>query len=75
MNYEYQYHKIIDYRKNNPLPDDVYNGWNFYKVDKSNNPGSTGMCCWNNDIEMCLSKECPGPEWKRGMIKRKNPKN
>ena len=49
------------------------NGWSFYKADHSYNPGSNGMYWWNNGIEMRLIKECPGPEWKRGRIKKKNP--
>ena len=31
-----------------------------------------GLKWWNNGIETCKSKECPGPEWQRGMIKKKN---
>lgn len=34
MNYKYQYYKIIDYRKNNPLPDDAY-GENHHIKPKS----------------------------------------
>ena len=30
---------------------------------------------WNNGIKNCKAKECPGPEWKRGRIKNKNPGN
>ena len=30
---------------------------------------------WNNGIITCKSKECPGPEWKRGRIKKKNSGN
>ena len=28
---------------------------------------------WNNGIKNCKAKECPGPEWKLGRIKKKNP--
>ena len=30
---------------------------------------------WNNGIITCKSKECPGPEWQRGRIKKKNSGN
>ena len=30
-----------------------------------------GLKWWNNGIEMTKSKECPGPEWQRGRIKKK----
>lgn len=60
-------------RKMWPKDVELPNGWIFYKVDQSHNPGSTGMRWWNNDIEMRQAKECPGPEWKKGMLKRKNP--
>ena len=30
---------------------------------------------WNNGTKMTKSKECPGPEWKRGRIKKKNAGN
>ena len=29
-----------------------------------------GLKWWNNGIETCKSKECPGPEWQRGRIKK-----
>ena len=31
-----------------------------------------GLKWWNNGIEMTKSKECPGPEWQRGRLKKKN---
>ena len=31
-----------------------------------------GLKLWNNGTKMTKSKECPGPEWQRGMIKKKN---
>ena len=34
-----------------------------------------GIFCWNNGTKNCKAKECPGPEWKRGMIKNKNSGN
>lgn len=30
-----------------------------------------GCHFWNNGVEMKYCKECPGPEWKLGMIKKK----
>ena len=30
---------------------------------------------WNNGTKMTRSKECPGPEWQRGRIKKKNSGN
>ena len=30
---------------------------------------------WNNGTKMTKSKECPGPEWQRGRIKKKNAGN
>ena len=30
---------------------------------------------WNNGTKMTKSKECPGPEWQRGRIKKKNSGN
>ena len=34
-----------------------------------------GIFWWNNGIKTCKSKECPGPEWQRGRIKKKNSGN
>lgn len=62
-------------RKMWPKDVELPNGWSFYKVDHSYNPGSTDMHWWNNDIEMHLAKECPGPEWKMGMLKKKTSGN
>ena len=36
---------------------------------KGKNNWTKDLHWWNNDIEMKMSRECPGPEWKRGRLK------
>lgn len=44
--------------------------WSDPSNKKKMSEKHTGLIGWNNGIVNKRSKECPGPEWKRGFLKK-----
>lgn len=49
----------------------INNGAKRQEVRKKISKARLGKLWWNNDIICKQSKDCPGPEWKKGRLKKK----